>query len=102
MKLDGVTEAIAEAKRLLVEARTVKRPAIHIVHDAGPGTPCDVAALIGKIVDSVAPQDGGTLAPSTAQIFTKIASFGVQGVGFGRIRDTHMCNSTARSAFEPG
>ncbi|MBM7367046.1 hypothetical protein [Gordonia hydrophobica] len=33
-------------------------PVVHILHDAGVGTPYDVTAKIGQIVDHVAPIDG--------------------------------------------
>lgn len=109
MKLEGADEAIGEAKRLLDEARSAKRPIIHIVHDAGPGTPYDCAAPIGKIVDSVAPQgEEPTVTKKFISSFTgtdlqerleKLECKELILAGFM----THMCvNSTARSAFELG
>jgi nicotinamidase-related amidase len=51
MKLAGVEPALEEAAALLQRFRAAKRPVIHIMHDAGPGTPYDVNAPIGQIAD---------------------------------------------------
>jgi nicotinamidase-related amidase len=109
MKLEGADEAIAEAKRLLDEARTAKRPVIHIVHDAGPGTPYDVTAPIGKIVDTVAPLgDEPTITKKYISAFTqtdlheKLQALDCKELVIAGFM-THMCvNSTTRSAFELG
>lgn len=37
MKLEGVEEALVEARKLLERARALGIPVIHIRHDAGPG-----------------------------------------------------------------
>ncbi len=57
MELEGVQEALDVAAELLDRARTVGAPVIHIMHDAGVGTPFDVSAEIGQIIDRVAPRD---------------------------------------------
>ncbi|MCV4698629.1 isochorismatase family protein, partial [Escherichia coli] len=61
MQLTGVEPALKEARRVLDRARALGRPVIHIQHDAGPGTPYDVRADIGRIADIVAPQNGETV-----------------------------------------
>ncbi len=58
MQLSGVEAALIEARRVLDQARALGRPVIHIQHDAGPGTPYDVNAPIGRIADIVAPLAG--------------------------------------------
>ncbi len=39
-------------------ARAVRGSVIHVMHDAGAGSPYDVRAEIGQIVDQVAPREG--------------------------------------------
>ncbi|CAB9499892.1 isochorismatase family protein YddQ [Seminavis robusta] len=109
MALEGAKEAVQEAKRLLDEARAAKRPVIHIVHDAGPGTPYDVTATIGKIVDAVAPvDDEPTITKKFISSFTqtdlheKLQALNCNELIVAGFM-THMCvNSTTRSAFELG
>ncbi|GJD79537.1 hypothetical protein GCM10007886_33890 [Methylobacterium gregans] len=57
MRLEGVEPAIREAAALLTRARDAGIPVFHIQHDAGPGSPYDVTAAIGRISDEVAPRD---------------------------------------------
>lgn len=61
MQLENVEPALHEAAALLRRFRDAGRPVIHIVHDAGPGTPYDVTAPIGQIADMVAPVEGETV-----------------------------------------
>ena len=61
MQLVGVELALKEAASLLRRFRAAGRPVIHIMHDAGPGTPYDVSAPIGQIADMVAPLEGETV-----------------------------------------
>jgi nicotinamidase-related amidase len=61
MQLVGVEPALKEAASLLKCFRAAGRPVIHIMHDAGPGTPYDVKAPIGQIADIVAPIEGETV-----------------------------------------
>jgi nicotinamidase-related amidase len=109
MALDGVSEALDEAGRLLERARAAGIGIVHIQHDAGEGTPYDVRAEIGQIVDRVAPQGDE---PVVVKEFPN--SF-VQTDLDERLRAasahhlilagfmTHMCvNSTARGAFNLG
>src|SRR5262249_21220592 len=49
MQLVGVEPALKEVASLLKRFRAAGRPVIHIMHDAGPGTPYDVSAPIGQI-----------------------------------------------------
>lgn len=109
MQLTGVEPALKEARRVLDRARALGRPVIHIQHDAGPGTPYDVRADIGRIADIVAPQDGETVItkgyPNSfvqTPLDDELKRLGVRNlvlVGFM----THMCvNSTARGAFNLG
>ena len=109
MQLTGVEPALKEARRVLDRARALGRPVIHIQHDAGPGTPYDVRAEIGRIADIVAPQDGETVITKAypnsfvqTPLDDELKRLGVKNlvlVGFM----THMCvNSTARGAFNLG
>lgn len=109
MQLTGVEPALKEARRVLDRARALGRPVIHIQHDAGPGTPYDVRAEIGRIADIVAPQDGETVITKAypnsfvqTSLDEELKRLGVKNlvlVGFM----THMCvNSTARGAFNLG
>jgi len=109
MRLEGAEEAFAEAARLLARARACGTPVFHIMHDAGPGSPYDITAEIGRISDDVAPAPGepvivkhypsaffqtdlGALLDETGRRDLVLAGF-----------MTHMCvNSTARDAFNLG
>jgi nicotinamidase-related amidase len=106
MKLEGVREA----RRLLEENRVSKRLVVHIVHDAGPGTPYDVSAPIGRILPT------RYFKEETSQLSQKNFPSAFTGTDIhGKLRKleckelilagfmTHICvNSTARSAFELG
>jgi nicotinamidase-related amidase len=107
MELDGVEAALDQAAELLDRARSAGVPIIHIQHDAGPGSPYDVRAEIGAIVDRVAPRgDEPVVVKAFPNAFT--------GTDLGdRLQPgsdlvlagfmTHMCvNSTARGAFSLG
>ena len=107
MELDGVDAALDAAAQLLDRARTAGATVIHIQHDAGPGSPYDVRAEIGRIVDRVAPRAGEPVivkAFPNAFTGTDLNSHLKPGsdlvlAGFM----THMCvNSTARGAFSLG
>jgi nicotinamidase-related amidase len=58
MQLEGVEPALDEARRLLERVRALGVPVIHIQHDAGPGSPYDIRAEIGRIADKVKPLEG--------------------------------------------
>ena len=109
MQLDGVEPAVAEAARLLARARIYHVPVIHVMHDAGPGSPYDIQAEIGQISPEVSP------APGELVIVKKYPSAFVQTGLEQSLRNhgrtdlviagfmTHMCvNSTARDAFNFG
>lgn len=109
MQLTGVEPALVEARRVLERAREAGAPIIHIMHDAGPGTPYDVNAEIGKIADEVAPRKGETVIVKNypnAFVNTELH----EALRKLKVRDlvltgfmTHMCvNSTARGAFNLG
>ena len=109
MELDGVEAALDQAAELLERARSAGVPIIHIQHDSGAGTPYDVGAEIGAIVDRVAPREGEPV------IVKNFPNAFVQTDLDARLRSgsarnlllagfmTHMCvNSTARGAFNLG
>jgi nicotinamidase-related amidase len=109
MRLVGVEPALEEAASLLERFRAAKRPVIHIVHDAGPGTPYDVDAPIGQIADMVSPIEGETVIvknfPSAfekTELDAVLKRLGVKNVVYVGFM-THMCvNSTARASFNHG
>jgi nicotinamidase-related amidase len=109
MALDGVSAALDEAARLLERARSAGIPIIHIQHDSGEGSPYDIRAEIGQIVEQVAPQGDETV------IVKQFPNSFVQTELDDRLKAgsahnlllagfmTHMCvNSTARGAFNLG
>jgi nicotinamidase-related amidase len=109
MALDGVSDALDEAARLLERARAAGIPIVHIQHDSGVGSPYDVRAEIGQIVDQVAPQGSEPVIVKqfpNAFVQTELhdrlqagAAHNLLLAGFM----THMCvNSTARGAFNLG
>ncbi|MBC8092851.1 MAG: cysteine hydrolase [Pseudonocardia sp.] len=107
MELENVQPAIDAAAELLDRARSAGIPIVHIQHDSGEGSPYDVRAEIGAIVDRVAPRDGeAVIVKNFPNSFTgtdlndRLAS-GSNLVLAGFM--THMCiNSTARGAFSLG
>ena len=58
MELEGVDAALDEVAALLDRARSAGVPVIHIQHNGGVGSPYDIDAEIGAIVDRVAPREG--------------------------------------------
>ena len=109
MQLTGVEPALAEAAALLARFRVAKRPVVHIMHDAGPGTPYDVTAPIGQIAELVAPLPGETVIvkkyPSAfeqTELDAELKRLGVKNVVYAGFM-THMCvNSTTRASFNRG
>lgn len=109
MRLSGVEEALAEARRLLDAARAAGTPVIHIQHDAGPGTPYDVRVPLGQIADLVAPAPGEPVItkqyPNSfvqTDLDERLKALGVKQVVLAGFM-THMCvNSTAHGAFNHG
>lgn len=110
MQLAGVETAVSEASDLLARARRTGSPIIHVMHDAGEGSPYDVRAEIGQISDEVAPQDDEPV------IVKNFPNAFVETDLLDELRNlapaqdlviagfmTHMCvNSTARGAFSNG
>ena len=109
MQLVNVEPALKEAAALLKRFREAGRPVIHIMHDAGAGTPYDVSAPVGQIADSVAPIEGETVIiktfPSAFEqtgLDAELRKHGVNNVAYVGFM-THMCvNSTARASFNHG
>lgn len=109
MALTDVEPAIEEARKLLVRARDAGIPIVHVKHDAGAGSPYDVTAPIGAIVDEVAPLSGEDVIvkhyPNAfvgTDLQEKLKAAGVADIILAGFM-THMCvNSTARGAFNLG
>lgn len=109
MRLVGVEDALEEGRRLLERARAAGAPVLHIAHDAGPGSPYDFSAEIGRIADIVAPRDGEpTIVKHYPNAFVgtdldeRLRALGRETVIFAGFM-THMCvNSTVRGAFSHG
>jgi nicotinamidase-related amidase len=109
LELDGVQRALDQAAELLDRARSARIPVVHIMHDGGQGSPYDVRAEIGQIVDRVGPREGEPVIVKTfPNAFT--ATELDQRLAAAPGRDlvlagfmTHMCvSSTARGAFSLG
>ena len=109
LELEGVQPALDQAAELLDRARSAGAPIVHIMHDAGEGSPYDVRAHIGQIVDRVAPREGEVVIVKTFpnaftgtdldQRLTAASGRDLILAGFM----THMCvSSTARGAFSLG
>lgn len=109
MKLENVEAALREAASLLQRFRKAGRPVIHIVHDAGAGTPYDINAPIGQIASVVAPIAGETIIvkkfPSAfekTELDAELRKRGIENVVYVGFM-THMCvNSTTRASFNHG
>lgn len=109
MQLTGVEPALQEAAELLARFRAAGRPVIHIMHDAGAGTPYDTKAPIGQIADVVAPKPGEVIItkayPSSFEktgLKDELDKLGVKNLVLTGFM-THVCvNSTARAAFNLG
>jgi nicotinamidase-related amidase len=109
MQLTNVEPAIIEAKKLLDHARALKTPVIHIQHNAGPGSPYDIAAEIGKICDEVTPiaeekiiikQYPNAFIQTTLD--AELKNLGISNIVIAGFM-THMCvNSTAHGGFNLG
>ena len=107
MELENVQPALDEAAELLDRARSAGIPILHVMHDGGEGSPYDVRAEIGQIVDRVAPRDGEPVIVKnypnsfTATDLNDRLAPGSNLVLAGFM--THMCvSSTARGAFSLG
>ena len=104
MQLVGVEPALAEAQRLLQRARAASVPIFHIRHDAGAGSPYDLAEHVGQISAEVAPVAGEAVVTKrfpNAFVQTELEQLlraaGVTDVILAGFM-THMCiSSTARA-----
>lgn len=109
MQLEGIEPALDEARRLLERVRALGVPVIHIQHDAGPGSPYDIRAEIGRIADKVKPLEGEPVVvkhyPNSfvqTDLHERLQKLGVANLVIAGFM-THMCvNSTARGAFNLG
>ena len=109
MQLVDIEPALREAAELLRRFRAAGRPVIHIMHDAGPGTPFDVSTPTGQIVESVAPIKGETVIvkhyPSAFEktpLDAELKKLGITNVIYAGFM-THLClNSTARASYNHG
>jgi nicotinamidase-related amidase len=109
MELEGLEAAVGRAASLLARFRNSGRPVIHIVHDAGAGSPYDLTADIGQIIAEVAPRDEEpVIAKNYPSSFEKtdldaqLKALGISNIVLAGFM-THMCiNSTARAGFNLG
>lgn len=109
MELDGVQAALEQAAVLLDRARSAGIPVIHIQHNGGVGSPYDITAEVGAIVDAVAPRDGEPVVvkqyPNSfvqTDLDERLKAVGATDLVVAGFM-THMCiNSTARGAFNLG
>lgn len=109
MQLTNVEPAILEARKLLLKARALQIPIIHIRHDAGPGTPYDVTAEIGAICDEVSPMAGEPVITKNypnsfmaTDLDQQLKNMGIKNIVLAGFM-THMCiNSTAHGGFNLG
>ena len=109
MALDGVAAALDEAAELLERARSAGIPIIHFQHDGGEGSPYDVRAEIGQIVDKVAPRGDETVIVKQfpngfvqTDLDDRLKALSARNLVLAGFM-THMCvNSTTRGAFNLG
>ena len=109
MELDGVQPALDQAQELLERARAAGIPIIHFQHDAGEGSPYDLTAHNGAIIERVAPQEGETVMKKSypdcfeqTELDAHLKEIGATNLVLAGFM-THMCvNSTARGAFNRG
>src|SRR3954452_8091579 len=109
MALDGVAVALDKAAKLLERARSAGVPIVHIQHDAGEGSPYDIRAESGQIVEQVAPRgDERVIVKHFPDSFVqtdlddRLKAGATQNLVLAGFM-THMCvNSTARGAFNLG
>ena len=109
MQLAGVEPALRQAQRLLARARSARVPVFHVRHDAGAGSPYDLADRLGQISAEVAPAEGEAVVtkrfPNTfvqTELEQQLRAAGITDVILAGFM-THMCiSSTARGAFSLG
>lgn len=109
MELEGVDAALDEVAALLDRARSAGVPVIHIQHNGGAGSPYDIDAEIGAIVDRVAPREGEPVVVKSypnafvqTDLDDRLKAVGASNLVLAGFM-THMCvNSTARGGFNLG
>lgn len=109
MQLTHVEPAILEASKLLIKARSLGIPVIHIQHDAGVGSPYDISAEIGAIAAEVAPITGEKVIVKNypnafvqTSLDAELKALGTKNIVLAGFM-THMCvNSTAHGGFNLG
>lgn len=109
MQLTHVEPAILEASRLLIKARSLGIPVIHIQHDAGVGSPYDISTDIGAIATEVAPITGEKVIVKNypnafvqTNLDAELKALGAKNIVLAGFM-THMCvNSTAHGGFNLG
>ncbi len=109
MELEGWDAALDQAADLLARARAAGSTIIHVMHDAGEGSPYDVRQEIGQIHERVAPIDGEAVVVKTApnsfvgtNLSELLAAAGNQEVVIAGFM-THMCVTfTSEGAFLNG
>jgi nicotinamidase-related amidase len=109
MQLEGVEEALLQARTLLNLARDNGVPIIHIQHDGGEGSPYDLSTELGAIADEVAPEDGEhVIVKNLPNAFVQtplndaLQSRGIEKIILAGFM-THMCiNATAHGGFNLG
>jgi len=109
MQLEGVDDALQNARELLQRARSANIPIFHIQHDAGVGSPYDLTAANGQIADVVAPADSEPVIVknfpdsfSSTDLDQRLKSAGCKNLVLAGFM-SHMCvSSTARGGFDRG
>lgn len=109
MQLQGVEEALNNARKLLERARSAGVPVFHIQHDASVGSPYDIAAENGQISDVVAPTANEPVIVknfpdsfASTDLQQQLDATGKKNLVLAGFM-SHMCvNSTARSGFDKG
>lgn len=110
MALPDADRALDAAAELLERARAAGTPVVHIVNDAGEGSPYDIRAEIGQIEPRVAPKDGEPVVvkgfPNSFHETELLEVLRKQNAGPDLVLAgfmTHMCvQFTAQGAFNLG
>ncbi|WP_418961004.1 isochorismatase family protein [Streptomyces tritici] len=114
MALPGAEEALKAGAALLARARAAGTPVVHVLNDAGEGSPYDIRAHIGAISDEVAPAEGEAVVvkgfPNAFHDTDLARTLTGLGAAPGSGKDlvlagfmTHMCVAhTAQGAFHLG
>ncbi|MEZ6044694.1 MAG: cysteine hydrolase family protein [Planctomycetaceae bacterium] len=107
MQLEGVEEALVNARLLLERARKAGIPIFHIQHDAGVGSPYDLTAENGQISKPVAPLENEPVIVknypdsfSSTNLDQQLKQAGARNLILAGFM-SHMCvSSTARGGFD--